>query len=35
MVNRDGSRGATTIGPYVVLAGPEALESHLGCLLFV
>ena len=25
--NRDGSRGATTIGPYVVLAGPEALES--------
>ena len=26
-INRDGSRGATTIGPYVVLAGPEALES--------
>ena len=25
--NRDGSRGATTIGPYVVRAGPEALES--------
>ncbi len=25
--NRDGSRRATTIGPYVVLAGPEALES--------
>ena len=25
--NRDGSRGAKTIGPYVVLAGPEALES--------
>ncbi len=26
-INRDGSRGATTIGPYVVLAGPDALES--------
>ena len=25
--NRDGSRRATTIGPYVVLAGPDALES--------
>ena len=25
--NRDGSRGATTIGPYVVLAGPGAPES--------
>ena len=26
-INRDGSRGATTIGPYVVQAGPDALES--------
>ena len=26
-INRDGSRGAKTIGPYVVLAGPDALES--------
>ena len=25
--NRDGSRGATTIGSYVVLAGPEPLQS--------
>ena len=25
--NRDASRGATTIGPYVVLADPEALQS--------
>ena len=26
-INRDGSRDATTIGPYVVVAGPDALES--------
>ncbi len=26
-INRDGSRGDATIGRYVVLAGPEALES--------
>ena len=26
-INRDGSRGATTIGPYAVVAGPDALES--------
>ncbi|RKU05696.1 hypothetical protein C6502_22470 [Candidatus Poribacteria bacterium] len=25
--NRDGTRGTTTIGPYVVLAAPEVLES--------
>ena len=25
--NRDGSRGTKTIGPYVVVAGPEVLES--------
>ena len=26
-INRDGSRDATTIGPYAVVAGPDALES--------
>ena len=26
-INRDGSRDATTIGPYAVVAGPNALES--------
>ena len=26
-INRDGSRGATTVGPYIVLAGLEVLES--------
>ena len=26
-INRDGTRGTKTIGPYVVVAGPEVLES--------